>query len=200
MPDAPESRLLVADPEVLLDFPLSPATAFGGRFVAENIRDFRSAARHVMLLPYGRNSDRSDYRLVLEEGRGTCSTKHALLAALAREYDRLVNLRLGIYEMDGLDTPGVGPVLLRYGMDFIPEAHCYLAYRGVRVDLTGAGERKTLAFLDEEEIEPSQIGAYKTERHREFVRDWATARGLDPEMVWRAREECIQALTARDGA
>ncbi len=153
-----------------------------------------------MLLPYGRNSDRSNYRLVLEEGRGTCSTKHALLAALAQEHDRPVKLRLGIYEMDGINTPGVGPVLRRYGMDFIPEAHCYLVYRGARVDLTVAGEKKSLPFLDEEEIEPGGIGAYKVQRHREFVREWAMARSLKPEMAWQAREECIQALTARDGA
>ena len=193
---------LTADPAELPDFPLKPETTSGAWFAARNIRDFRSAAHHVMLLPYGRNTDRSDYRLVLDEGRGTCSTKHALLAALAREHDRPVELRLGVYEMDGLNTPGVGPVLRRRGMDFIPEAHCYLAYRDVRVDLTGVVEAdgQILAFLHEEEIEPRQIGAYKTERHREFVRHWAMARSLEPETVWRAREECIQALSVREGA
>jgi len=151
-----------------------------------------------MLLPYGRNTDRSDYRLVLEEGRGTCSTRHALLAALAREHDWPVELRLGIYEMDGRNTPGVGPVLRRYGLDLVPEAHCYLAYREVRVDLTGLGkaEEPIRAFLHEEEIEPRQIGAYKVKRHREFIRRWAMARGLEADTVWRAREECIRALSA----
>ncbi len=98
--------------------------------------------------------------------------------------------------MDGRNTPGVGPVLRRYGLDLVPEAHCYLAYRGVRVDLTGVGEAEEPihAFLHEEEIEPRQIGAYKVERHREFVRLWAKAHGLDTETAWRAREECIQAL------
>ena len=191
---------LSADPAELPDFSLKPEASLGAWFAASGIRNFRAAARYVMLLPYGRNSDRSNYRLVLEEGRGTCSTKHALLAALAQEHDRPVKLRLGIYEMDGINTPGVGPVLRRYGMDFIPEAHCYLVYRGARVDLTVAGERKTLPFLDEEEIEPGGIGAYKVQRHREFVREWAMARSLKPEMARQAREECIQALTARDGA
>ena len=162
------------------------------------VRDFRSAAHHVTSLPYGRNTDRSDYRLVLEEGRGTCSTGHALLAALAREHGWPVGLRLGIYEMDGLNTPGVGPVLRRYGLACIPEAHCYLAYRGVRVDLTGVGdaEKPIHALLHEEEIEPHQIGGYKLGRHRNFIRRWATDRGLDAEAVWRAREECIRALSA----
>jgi len=189
-------HLLTADSAKLPDFLLDPATETGARFAGRGVRDFRSAARFVMLLPYGRNTDRLDYRLVLEERRGTCSTKHAFLAALAQEHDRPVELRLGIYEMDGRNTPGVGPVLRRYGLDLVPEAHCYLAYRGVRVDLTGVGEAEEPihAFLHEEEIEPRQIGAYKVERHREFVRLWAKAHGLDTETAWRAREECIQAL------
>jgi hypothetical protein len=58
----------------------------------------------VRSLPYGRNSDHSDWRLVLGEGRGTCSTKHALLADLARENRRHVALMLGIYEMDEDNT------------------------------------------------------------------------------------------------
>jgi hypothetical protein len=190
--------LLARDPACLPDFPLDPATKTGARFAERGVWDFRSAARHVMLLPYGRNTDRSDYRLVLEEGRGTCSTKHALLAALAREHGRPVGLRLGIYEMDGRNTSGVEPVLRRHGLDSVPEAHCYLTCQGVRVDLTGAGEAEEpiRAFLHEEAIEPHGIGAYKVERHRAFIGRWAKARNLDPEKIWRAREECIQALTS----
>jgi hypothetical protein len=48
--------------------------------------------------------------------------------------------------------------------------------------------------VHEEEIEPRQIGEYKVQAHREFVRRWAAERGLDPGYVWRVREECIAAL------
>lgn len=81
-------------------------------------------------------SDRSDWRLVLEERCGTCSAKHALLTELASENDRPVSLVLGIYEMDEINSPGVGPVLQRYGLRCVPEAHCRLVYEGTRVDLT----------------------------------------------------------------
>ena len=140
--------------------------------------------------------DRSDWRLVLKEGRGTCSTKHALLADLARENLRHVVLLLGVYDMDEGNTPGVGAVLERHSLPCVPEAHCYLAHEGARVDLTreegGAGQAE--GFLHEEQIEPHQIGEYKVRAHREFVRRWAAERGLDPELVWQAREECIAAL------
>jgi hypothetical protein len=168
----------------------------GRSFAALGLGDYREAARHVRNLPYGRNSDRSEWRLVLEEGRGTCSTKHALLAELARENSMPVALVLGVYEMDGANTPGVGAVLSEHGLRCVPEAHCYLVYEGARVDLTReSGEAEQIeGFLHEEEIEPHQIGEYKVGVHRDFVRWWAGRRGLDPESVWQAREECIAAL------
>jgi hypothetical protein len=150
----------------------------------------------VRSLPYGRNSDHSDWRLVLGEGRGTCSTKHALLADLARENRRHVALVLGIYEMDEDNTQEIGTVLDRNGLPCVPEAHCYLAHEGARVDLTreAGGTEQIQGFLQEEEIEPRQIGEYKVEAHWGFVRRWATERGLDSGHVWRVREECIAVL------
>jgi len=187
--------------EALPNFALAGETGLGAGFAALGQQDYHSAARHVRGLPYGRNSLRADYGLVLQEGRGTCSTKHALLAALAGEHDRPVELRLGIYEIDAGNTPGVGPVLRSYGLDGVPEAHCYLAYRGARVDLTGIGAANPFeGLLHEETIGPGGIGAYKVEVHRHFMRGWAAQRKLDFERVWQAREECIEALSARNGS
>jgi hypothetical protein len=181
----------------LPDFELRAGRPLGRRFAALGLEDYREAARHVRGLPYGRNSNRSDWLLVLEEGRGTCSTKHALLAELARENDWPISLVLGIYEMDGANTPGVGPVLHEHGLPCVPEAHCYLTHAGERVDLTRQleGTEQIERFLHEEEISPRQIGGYKIRVHRDFVRKWAESLGLDPESVWRARESCIAALS-----
>ena len=180
----------------LPNFVLAREGSLGNRFVALGVHDYHAAALYDSELPYGRNSDRADYRLVLSEGRGTCSTKHVLLAELAREHAHPVELRLGIYHMSELNTPGVGGVLRQYGLAHIPEAHCYLAYRGVRVDLTRAGGSTGSVeyFMHEERIEPLQIGGYKVEKHREFAKIWAADHELSFEQVWRAREECIEAL------
>ena len=182
--------------EKLPGFRLQRSGHLGTRFRALGVDDFRLAAGYVRDLPYGRNSDRSDWGLVLVENRGTCSTKHALLAALAREHGSPVELRLGIYLMDVRNTPGVGPTLARYGLDHIPEAHCYLAHRGGRVDLTTASARLTRHFLHEEKINPDGIGAYKIQLHKRFLEDWATEHGLDVDQAWLAREECIAALSS----
>lgn len=189
----------LASLETLPNFDLEHGARLSTQFIFHGKRDYHAAARYVRRLPYGRNADRSDYGLVLLESRGTCSTKHALLAALAREHDRPVELRLGIYEMDGDNTPGVGQVLRRHGLDGVPEAHCYLAYRGLRIDLTHAESTEPVEdFLHEETIEPEGIGAYKVDTHRRFMREWALQRDLDFDEIWRIREECILALSERD--
>ncbi len=170
-------------------------------FLDRGIADFQAAGQYLYQLPYGRNSNRADYRLVLKENRGTCSTKHALLAELAREQCLPVLLTIGIYAMHERNAPGVGKVLDRYHLPFIPEAHCYLTYRGVRIDVTRSGVEPTEpidAFLHEESILPEQIGDYKVHLHQQFLREWAAcstvARGRCFEEIWKIREECIAAL------
>jgi len=183
----------------------TPLTADGPitrLFRAVGAHDFAGAALHVLGLPYGRITDRSRFWLVLEEGRGTCTTKHATLAELAREQGIHVQLMLGIYEMSEENTPGVGRVLAAHGLTCIPEAHCYLRSDGELVDMTGvpAGAVPIERFLHEEPITIDQIGAYKIEVHRRFLRDWiprteaAGGRSLDD--VWGIREACIAALGA----
>jgi len=53
---------------------------------------------------------------VLNERRGPCSTKHALLKALADEQGLPIRLMLGIYEMNARNTPGIGRVLEEHHM------------------------------------------------------------------------------------
>lgn len=185
--------------EKLPGFRLETTGHLGSHFRALGVEDFRQAAGYVRDLPYGRNSDRSDWGLVLAERCGTCSTKHALLAALAREHGAGVELRLGVYLMDGANTPAVAWVLEASGLAGLPEAHCYLAYRGERVDVTGVEADTVQEFLYEESIRPDQIGAYKVDLHRRFLWKWAAERRLDPEWVWRVREECIGALSGLRG-
>jgi len=187
--------------EALPAVSLHPCGFITRTFLARGICDFQSAARYLHYLPYGRNTNRADFRLVLDEGRGTCSTKHALLAELAHEQDTPVALTLGIYAMHERNTPGVGRILEKYGLSFLPEAHCYLTYTKSRVDITRSGveSNESIAqFLHEETITPAQIGEYKVELHQRFLRVWLVnekrAGGRMFEEIWKIREECIAAL------
>ncbi|MGO9604996.1 MAG: hypothetical protein ACLQAT_16690 [Candidatus Binataceae bacterium] len=169
--------------DALPDAILKPAADVTRAFFGIGVRDYRAAARHLNHLPYGRNSSRTETLAVLREGHGTCSTKHALLKELAIEQKLEVALVIGIYEMTERNTPGVGRVLEKYRLAYMPEAHCYLRYREDRVDVTRAladGPSEPIArFLHEEEIVPPQVGDYKVGRHQSFI-----------------REECIAALSA----
>ena len=104
------------------------------------------------------------------------------------------------YEMSEGNTPGVGRVLSAHGLSYIPEAHCYLRCQGERVDMTGvpAGATPIERFLHEEPTTVDQIGAYKNDLHRRFLRDWIARteplRGRSLDDVWRIREACIAAL------
>ena len=132
-------------------------------------------------------------------GVQTCAlpicSKHALLAELAEEIGLPLDLTIGIYRMTEANTPGVGRVLAKYGMTFIPEAHCYLTYQGERFDFTKElkpGHEPITLFFIEETIFPEQIGAYKTEFHKTFLRDYYSPERLDE--IWSIREECIKTL------
>ena len=185
----------------LPDVVLKAAGELSINFLVRGISDFQAAGCYLHQLPYGRNSDRADYRLVFAEERGTCSTKHALLAELAREQNLPVVLTLGIYEMHERNTPGVGRILDKYRMPFVPEAHCYLTYEGTRIDVTRSGlepMEPIVKLLHEETITPEQIGDYKVHVHHRFLRQWSTQTTLTHqrsfEEIWRIREECIAAL------
>lgn len=180
----------------LPNFRLSPHSAIAREFLRHGATDFHRAVRHVWLLPYARTTPRNDYLRVLRQGRGTCSTKHALVAALAHEHGAPVRLVLGIYEMDAANTPGIGDVLARHGLASILEAHCYLVHEGERIDLTrgddGWGEMR---FIHEETIRPEQIGEYKLVVYQRHLWEWALAHDMSPGLAWSIREECIAALS-----
>jgi hypothetical protein len=170
-------------------------------FRAHGCVTLRAAAEHIWRLPYGRNARPDDRLCVLDEGRGTCSTKHALLARLlAEEGVEGFELRLGIYEMNEANTPGVGRVLAAHGLPCIPEAHCYLASGAARIDLTrveGVGGEPVQGFVVEEAIAPDQIGEYKRAFHRRYLAEAAASGAYGSRTaddLWAIREECIAAL------
>lgn len=140
---------------------------------------------------------------VLTEGRGTCSTKHALLAELATEQRLPVALMLGIYLMNERNTPGVGRILAHHGLAEIPEAHCYLIHDDARIDVTHDITCRTeaiAALLHEEQIAAPQVSLYKVHMHQEFLRNWLDTMELEKswtlDELWRVREECIAALAS----
>lgn len=170
--------------------------------ISKGLTSFNEAFLYIKQLPYGRTSNRSDYALVIKEGKGTCSTKHAFLKALAIEnkIDDL-ELCLGIFQMNAKNTPKIKSILEQYDLSYIPEAHCYLKGDDNIIDITFPNEsqpifKETLVF--EETILPKQIGDYKIELHQNYLKSWIEKDNiaLSFEDLWTIRETCIQTISA----
>jgi hypothetical protein len=182
------------------DFTLHSDNAFSRLARKMNLQSWHDLITHVCKLPYGRNSDRADFSLVLTEEKGSCSSKHALLKSIADENEQPdIQLILGIYKMNNANTPGIGSVLSDQGLTYIPEAHCYLKQDGKYYDFTSSAakiERLMPDLLLEESIEPEQVIRYKVNRHKHYLNQWIKSQRLafNFDEVWTIREACIHAL------
>jgi hypothetical protein len=182
---------------------LGPEKPLAGVFLAAGASNFRDAVEHVWRLPYGRTPG-GGLLAPIENGRGTCSTKHLLLKHLADEAGIPAELRLGIYLMKEANTPGVGRVLTSQAppLDAMPEAHCWLVVGDLPVDVTRwgmPGVEPVGSFLHEETVAPDDLAARKVPLHREWLvreidRGWGDGRSLDE--LWAIREACIGALSS----
>lgn len=180
---------------------LKPDQPISAAFRMHGCDTFRQAAEYIRHLPYGRNSAPTARLSVLEDRRGTCSSKHALVAALGRELGLDIRLILGIYEMDEQNTPGIGPILESHDLSAIPEAHCWIEYKTKPFDLTSKDAQSQFQsrnFIYTEVIDPEQTGPYKTQTHRVFMSEWLAQKPnikLGIEQLWNIRERCIGALS-----
>ncbi|MFP4072280.1 MAG: hypothetical protein ACLFTB_09535 [Desulfovibrionales bacterium] len=119
-------------------------------FLNRGIRSFQAACRWTRDLPYGFNS-RRESMVVFEEGRGTCTTKHGIIARLAEEQSLAVHKHLVFYRLDDSIVTGVGDIIGPAGLAFIPQAHCILKYGPHCVDLTAGncnGKNKSIDTWD----------------------------------------------------
>ena len=83
----------------LLNFDIEPNGVLSTAVLAAGFSSFESFAKYVRSLPYGRIEPSNDGLAVLREKRGTCSSKHQLLALLAHECGHTeISLTIGIYE------------------------------------------------------------------------------------------------------
>lgn len=158
----------------LPDFPLIAKQPTSLAYLALGVQTFHDAVLWTYQLPFGRNRDRANYMLIFDEKKGTCSTKHAALAALAAEHQMPVELVVGIclYE---------GELANMLGVKAFPEAHCYLKYQGSYTDITHKDlpPKQTHEVLEEHTIRPDQIGEFKLNLHKDYLKKWLHETQLD---------------------
>jgi hypothetical protein len=115
---------------------IHPAGVMSQQFLSMGIDRFHAACRYVHQLPYGYNADRDDAMSLFKEGKGTCTTKHAVIATLASETNLPITKTIGIYAMTESIVTGTNTILSAAKLPYVPMIHCFLSYKQHRVDLT----------------------------------------------------------------
>jgi hypothetical protein len=133
---------------VFRDKPILSAGLVAERFLMLDIDTFHKACRYVHELPYGYNSDRDDLMILFTERMGTCTTKHAVIAALAVELNLPVEKNIGIYAMTGEIVTGADRICAKYNLPYVPMIHCFLTDGHHRVNLTQGNANGKNRYVD----------------------------------------------------
>lgn len=188
----------------LPDLQLTNNDELSALFNDKGCNSFHQALSYVKNIPYGRNNDKKDISIVLKDGFGTCSTKHALLKRIADKYGCSdIKLMMGIFKMDAHYAPSIKPILDKYALPYMPEAHNYLMYKGLRIDCTNKRSHPRDfegSLLDEAEIVPTQITDYKVSYHKAFLVRWLEVNNIQTmplDELWQIREDCIAAMSTK---
>jgi hypothetical protein len=184
-----------------IDFPIENKGYLAVSVLRLGYTHFLDLANFIRSLPYGRTSDTQNVLAVINEKRGTCSSKHVLLTALAHECGHGdIQLMVGIYKMCEENTPGVGKLLKEAGLSYLPEAHNYLLFNTKRYDFTGLKEGKSSPFdslFFEQSVNVGELFQIKKALHQAEISKFAEQLKLDAQNIWKIREACIQVLSTR---
>ncbi len=122
--------------DVFPDKKIVDAGPVSREFLQLGLKTFHAACRWVHALPYGYNSDRDEPMILFKERMGSCTTKHAVVATLAREIGLPIEKNVGIYAMTEELVTGTGEILVAHDLPYVPMLHCFLVHGDHRVDLT----------------------------------------------------------------
>jgi hypothetical protein len=197
--------------DALPDVPLGPAGQVTEEFIRLRVRDYRgrvALSESTSLWPQLQPMAATPAGLV----RLRCCAKAAapavpstLCSSCWRWSSRSkIALVVGIYEMSERNTPRVGRVLAKYSLACLPEAHCYLRYDGIRIDVTRilaeAPAEPIVHFSYEEEITPPQVGDPPPGFYPSMANSATQCRGVrlrrdlaDPRAIYRRAERVTAA-------
>ncbi|MBD3194161.1 MAG: hypothetical protein GF317_03840 [Candidatus Lokiarchaeota archaeon] len=172
------------------------------KFLSLGIDSFKEACLYVHDQEYGYNSDYSDHMIFFKEGKGSCTSKHAVIAALADELEIPLYKKVAIYELTEDITDGAGKIIKKYGIPYIPMQHCFLVYKDYRFDLTEGNNNGKKTSIDEfihtEKVNPfiSKKDEYLILKKvlKEKILTSEKMKNIDEKTLLKAREEGIKLL------
>jgi hypothetical protein len=186
----------------LPDKPITENRPVSKRFLNLGIHTFLEACHYVHELPYGYNANRDELMILFDEGQGTCTTKHAVIATLAQELGLPVGKTIGVYAMTEALVTGADRILAKYGLPYVPMVHCFLESGAHRVDLTEGNRNGKNGPIDEflhtQKVEPNISGKEEYRHYRRALTGQILGRkelaGADVKTALQARAEGLDLL------
>jgi hypothetical protein len=186
----------------LPDVKVSSKGKISKKFLQLGINSFKEACNYIHNIEYGYNSTYDDDMILFKENKGTCTTKHAIIAGLARELDLPIHKNVGVYKFTEEITTGTQDILDKYKIPYVPMVHCFLVYNNYRFDLTEGnknGKKKDInEFIETREVDPfiSRKDEYLWYKKvlKEKLLPSEEMKGVDERSLLKAREESIVLL------
>lgn len=190
---------------VFPDKKITPVGALSSHFLDLGIQRFLDACQYVYDLPYGYNSDREDLMVLFKEHKGSCTTKHAVIATLAKELGLPVDKFIGIYAMDETIVAGTNRILEAFNLPFLPMVHCFLKSGLNRVDLTQGNDngkkRPVDQFLYTKKVIPHISGKDEYLLYRKALKDqilqMPELKSVEMKQILQAREKGLVLLKSK---
>lgn len=142
----------------LPDAELIPVGELSKKFLGLGIKTFKDACNYVHKIDYGYNTNYEDKMIFFKEKRGSCTSKHAVIAGLAQELKIPLYKHVCVYKFTEEITTGVNKILNKYNIPYVPMVHCFLVYDIYKFDLTEGNNNGKKEPIDEyiysEKVDP----------------------------------------------
>ncbi|MFX1456639.1 MAG: hypothetical protein ACFFDB_14790 [Promethearchaeota archaeon] len=183
----------------LPDAEIKPVGILSQTFMKLGIKSFREACDYVHNVEYGYNTNYDDRMIFFKENKGTCTTKHAVIAGLAEELEIPLYKHVGVYKFTEEISTGTKNILSKYNVPYVPMVHCFLVYKEFRFDLTEGncnGKNTTIEeLIHEEKVDPfiSRKDEYLLLKKviKEKILPSKEMEGIKERSLLKAREESI---------
>jgi hypothetical protein len=183
----------------LPDKEITSVGLISNKFLELGVTSFKEACLHVHNMEYGYNSDKDSKMILFIEGKGSCTTKHGVIATLAEELGIPLYKKVGIYKFTEEISTGTDEILKKYNLPYVPMVHCFLVYKDFKFDLTeGNNNGKNTSieeFIHEEKVIPfiTRVDEYKLFINvlKEKILTSLEMQNTDRKTILKAREEAI---------
>ena len=133
----------------LPDAEITDSGIISKKFLKLGIHSFKEACIYVHKMEYGYNSNYEDDLILFKEKKGTCTTKHGTIAALAEEIGIHLHKNIGIYKFTENISTGTNDILKKYDIPYVPMVHCFLVCEDNRFDLTEGNKNGKNTSIEE---------------------------------------------------